>query len=61
MPESPKIAIALSRRAGMVKNLVEDLDRLLHPGRAYPTLRTYGADSLLGRQIKKFRRRGVSV
>ena len=29
-----------SRRAGMVKNLVEDLDHLLHPGIAYPTLRT---------------------
>ena len=37
-----------SRRAGMVENLLEDLDRLLHPGIAYPTLRAYRADLLLG-------------
>jgi hypothetical protein len=50
-----------SSRARMVKDLVEYLDRLLHPGIAYPTFRTYRTDPLLGRQTKKFRGCGVRV
>jgi hypothetical protein len=50
-----------ARRAGLVKNLLKDLERFLHPGITDPTLRAYRADSLLGGETKKLRCRGVRV
>jgi hypothetical protein len=50
-----------SRRAGMVENLLEDLERFLHPGITHPTLRAYRADSLLRGKTKKLRCRSVRV
>ena len=45
----------------MVENLLEDLERFLHPGITDPTLRAYRADLLLRGETKKLRRRGVRV
>ena len=50
-----------SRRAGIVENLVENLERFLHPGIAHPTLRAYRANSLLRGATKKLRCRSVRV
>jgi hypothetical protein len=50
-----------SSRAGMVENLLEDLERFLHPGITDPTLRAYRVDSLLGGETKKLRCRDVGV